>query len=308
MGRALRREELPEPMPIPVRAKKAKAVNDLDLARWKDYGDLWVDSLWMIPERDSSGAHTASYHGNFVPQIPYQMIRRYTKQGDSVLDIFAGSGTTLIESVRAGRHALGIELLDHVADAATSRARSEANPHGSEIFVARGDCRAETSREAIREKLQSMGKEQVQLVMAHPPYHDIIRFSEKQECLSNAESTEAFTEMYAQAVENVKPLLEDGRYLCLVIGDKYTEGEWVPLGFNLMQATMEAGFKLKSLIVKNMAGNRAKRNLEQLWRFRALSGGFFVFKHEYVMVFEKRKATRSRGATRKTTKGLLRAL
>jgi hypothetical protein len=43
--------------------------------------------------------------------------------------------------------------------------------------------------------------------------------------------------------------------------------------------------QLKSLIVKNMAGNRAKRNKDNLWRYRALHGGFYIFKHEYVMVF-----------------------
>ena len=39
-----------------------------------------VDSLWLIDERDKSGKHTNVYHGNFIPQIPNQLIRRYTKE------------------------------------------------------------------------------------------------------------------------------------------------------------------------------------------------------------------------------------
>lgn len=31
-------------------------------------------------KRDNSGVHNASYHGNFVPQIPNQLFRRYTKK------------------------------------------------------------------------------------------------------------------------------------------------------------------------------------------------------------------------------------
>ena len=40
--------------------------------------DLNVDSLWFIPERAKYGKHSNIYHGNFIPQIPNQLIRRYT--------------------------------------------------------------------------------------------------------------------------------------------------------------------------------------------------------------------------------------
>ena len=59
--------------------------------------DLNVDSLWLISERDKTGKHKNIYHGNFIPQIPNQLIRRYTKEQDVVLEPFAGSGTTLFE-------------------------------------------------------------------------------------------------------------------------------------------------------------------------------------------------------------------
>jgi len=34
--------------------------------------------------------------------------------------------------------------------------------------------------------------------------------------------------------------------------------------------------------------NRAKRNQENLWRYRALVGGFYVFRHEYILLFQKK--------------------
>jgi len=50
----------------------------------------------------------------------------------------------------------------------------------------------------------------------------------------------------------------------------------------------EVGFKTKSIIVKNIEGNEiAKGKNNNLWRYRALAGGFYVFKHEYVMIFFK---------------------
>lgn len=289
LGLALKKsiEDVADAVPAP-RRKKAP-INDLDLKNWKAYPEIVVDSLWMIPERDSSGAHSGHYHGNFVPQIPRQMMTRYTRKGDAVIDVFAGSGTTLIEATRMGRHSFGVELVPAVREASQARVGSEPNPEGVTSYIACGDSREPKSRMKIASKLAEIGKSRAQFLIAHPPYHDIIQFSSDPGCLSNAGTTQGFNEMYGAVLDNFAPLLEDGRYFCLVIGDKYTGGEWIPLGFHLMQETMKRGFTLKSLIVKNMAGNRAKRNLDQLWRFRALSGGFFIFKHEYVMVFQKQK-------------------
>jgi hypothetical protein len=129
--------------------------------------------------------------------------------------------------------------------------------------------------------------EKAHLLILHPPYHDIIRFSNLEADLSNAKSEDEFYDRFELVVENYSDLLETGRYIVLVIGDKYARGEWIPLGFRTMERVLKHGYKLKSIVVKNIAGNRAKRNLEHLWRRRALKGGFYIFKHEYVMFFQK---------------------
>ena len=55
--------------------------NDIDIQRWREYGDIYTDSLWIIEKRDNSGAHSGHYHGNFIPQIPiYRFI--YKKRWD----------------------------------------------------------------------------------------------------------------------------------------------------------------------------------------------------------------------------------
>ena len=61
---------------------KTSPINDINLHRWKEYDHIITDSLWIMDRRDSSGVHAAGYWGNFIPQIPRQMMLRYTKKGE----------------------------------------------------------------------------------------------------------------------------------------------------------------------------------------------------------------------------------
>lgn len=262
---------------------RTSALNDINLNRWKEYEDIHTDSLWLVNRRDGSGAHTAGYWGNFIPQIPHQMMRRYTKQGEWVLDTFAGSGTTLIEGQRLGRNTLGIELQDRMVQHAKQLVTLEPNKHHTTIDVVQGD----SSSIDYKPILERYGEKSVQLVIMHPPYFDIIKFSDSPNDLSNASSVSSFLQMMGQVVENAAKVLDKGRYLVLVIGDKYAKGDWIPLGFQTMNEVVQRGFSLKSIIVKNFEETSGKRNQKELWRYRALVGGFYIFKHEYIFLFRK---------------------
>ncbi|NJN67766.1 MAG: DNA methyltransferase [Chloroflexaceae bacterium] len=263
---------------------KTTPINDINLNQWKAYDHIWTDSLWVMDRRDSSGVHAADYWGNFVPQIPHQMMLRYTKRGEWVLDTFAGSGTTLIEGQRLGRHTIGVELQAEVAEQARQRVAAEPNPHGVVWDVVVGD----STTVDFPSLLRPYGQQSVQLVVMHPPYFDIIKFSADGRDLANARSLDDFLAKMGMVVERVATVLDRGRYLVLVIGDKYVEGEWVPLGFLTMQEVQRRGFALKSIVVKNFDTTTAKRTQKELWRYRALVGGFYLFKHEYVFIFRKR--------------------
>ncbi len=263
---------------------KTSKINDINLLRWKEYDNIITDSLWILDKRDTSGAHLGWYWGNFIPQIPNQMMLRYTKKGDWVLDTFLGSGTTLIECRRLGRNGIGIELNPAVAEKAKELIQKEPNNYNVVSDVIIDDSRTVN----IKEILEKYKIKQVQLLIMHPPYHDIIKFSRDERDLSTAKSSEGYLKMFGEVVDNATPYLEKRRYFALVIGDKYSKGEWIPLGFYCMQEVLKRGYMLKSIIVKNFEETRGKRNQKELWRYRALVGGFYIFKHEYIMLFKKR--------------------
>ncbi|MFH1449064.1 MAG: DNA methyltransferase [bacterium] len=263
---------------------KTNKINDINLNQWKECTDIYTDSLWICDKRDNSGVHTAGYWGNFIPQIPNQMIKRYTKKNDWVLDAFVGCGTTLIESQRLGRNGMGIELQENVAQKARGLVSSEPNKYGviSEVIT------DDSSIVDYKSLLQKYGQESVQLLIMHPPYFDIIKFSDDPRDLSNASSVESFLKMMNKIVDSASSVLDRGRYFALVIGDKYSKGEWIPLGFLTMNEIMKRGFSLKSIVVKNFEETTGKRNQKELWRYRALVGGFYIFKHEYIFLFKKK--------------------
>ncbi len=262
------------------------------MKNWKKYKeeDIRTDSLWIIGKRDNSGVHSPDYWGNFIPQIPHQMMIRYTKKGETVLDPFLGLGTTLIECKRLERNGIGVELNPKIAEMARKKMEEQTQltefdkeNKKAKTPILTGDSRTIN----IPEKT---GQKNVQLIIMHPPYHDIINFSKDKRDLCNAPTLNDFLKMFREVVDNVTPLLDEERFLALVIGDKYAKGEWIPLGFLTMNEVIKAGYILKNIIVKNMSGNeRGKGIANNLWRYRALKGGFCVFKHEYVMVFQKKR-------------------
>jgi len=256
--------------------------NDIDIGRWKDYDDIATDSLWIIDKRDNSGAHVGDYHGNFVPQIPYQLFSRYTKQGDWIIDPFMGSGTSLIEAQRMKRNAIGIELQQSVLDAAAKRIAEEKNEE-SKIIQICGD----SSSINLQPVLDSKNIKKVQFIIFHPPYWDIIKFSDNPADLSNCGSLEDFKQSFGKVIDNTTQYLEKNRYCAVVIGDKYANSQIIPLGFYCMNIFLEKGFLNKAIIVKNFGETKGKSNQQAIWRYRALKSDFYIFKHEYIFVFKK---------------------
>lgn len=267
-------------------AVKTTAYSDINLKKWRDYSHIKTDTLWEFPSRLKEGGHSNEYHGNFIPQIAQQLYERFTKKGDVVLDLFFGSGTSGIEAINMQRRCIGVELKEELAEQVSGKFTPKQLVTDVNIICA--DSTTELAKEKVQARLEVMGRKKAQFLVLHPPYDDIIKFSAKKEDLSNCSSTEEFYNLFEKVAKNGYDLLEKGRFAVLIIGDKYSDSQIQPLGFECMRRMNNLGFITKSIIVKDIQGNeKAKGKTANLWRYRALAGGFYIFKHEYVMIMQK---------------------
>lgn len=82
-------------------------------ALYEEIGELQLSwSEAELPERERT-KHVHRLHpylGKFVPQLVEALLDRYVRPGGRVLDPFAGSGTTLVQSLESGRDAVGVDV------------------------------------------------------------------------------------------------------------------------------------------------------------------------------------------------------
>ncbi|MCI7118897.1 MAG: site-specific DNA-methyltransferase [Prevotella sp.] len=255
-----------------------------DHEHWHEL-DINVDSLWIMGPRAKGGKHTNVYHGNFAPQIPNQMIRRYTEEGDIVMELFMGSGTTLFECETLKRNYIGFDINSDIINFVEQRMEGcdtiDYRIHNCDV------TNSELFKLHVNDDLRQMKKQKIDLLIVHPPYLDIVKFTDKPEDLSGITDINIFLEKFITAMGNALCYLKAKHYFALVIGDIYRNGEVIPLGFYLMYAIKKAfNCQLKGIVVKDIVGNRAKIGQEALWKYRALVNGNYLFKHEYLFVFK----------------------
>lgn len=236
-----------------------------------EHFQLETTSLWSFPERGNWASHNSNYRGNWSPYIPRNLILRYTNKNDIVLDQFIGGGTTLIETILLGRRGIGI-------DANSTAIKLSYHNIGNltintKFKLYEGDAR----------KLDKIIDESVDLICTHPPYSDIIQYSEENENdISRLEVNDFLNAMVDVAQESFR-VLKQGRYCTIMMGDIRKQGNIIPLGFKTMECFVSSGFLLKEIIIKQQHNCRSTK----YWGNKSLKYNFFLIQHEYIYVFKK---------------------
>ena len=130
-------------------------------------------TVWSFPDRGDWATHvnTAKYRGNWSPYIPRNLIFKYSKVGETVLDCFCGSGTTAIETKLLGRKCIAIDINESAVKLTKKNLMFGLPPEWRyyEPEVRVGDAR----------DLSFLEDGSIDLVCAHPPYANIIKYSKE---------------------------------------------------------------------------------------------------------------------------------
>jgi DNA modification methylase len=235
---------------------------------------LEYTTVWSFPERGSWATHKSDYRGNFAPQIARNIIEMYSKKGDLILDPMVGAGTTLIEAKLLARDAIGIDINPDAAKLAKEALQFKHKPASNQ------EVRITDARD-----LSSIKDNSIDLVLTHPPYMNIIKYSDGRIAgdLSNIGSLPKFCDEIEVIAAELFRVLKCDKYCAILIGDTRRGRHYVPLAFNVMQRFLKVGFVLKEDIVKVQHNCK----MTQRWKAQAKQGGFYLIMHEHLFVFRK---------------------
>lgn len=243
------------------------------IARWEpDDFELEMNTVWSFPARGNWATHDAKYRGNWSPYIPRNLLLRYSSEDDMVLDQFAGGGTTLVEAKLLGRNIIGVDVNPDALARCKDKCNFERDNCGK-VYLHRGDAR----------RLTFIPDESIDCICTHPPYANIIAYSEDiAEDLSHCKVPEFLAEMKSVAAESYR-VLKRGKFCAILMGDTRQKGCVVPMSFEVMKTFEAAGFTLKEIIIKEQHNCKATG----YWKTNSIKYNFLLLAHEYLFVFKK---------------------
>ena len=235
--------------------------------------ELEMTTHWSFPNRGNWATHDAKWRGNWSPYIPRNIILRYSQEGDLVLDQFVGGGTTLVEAKLLNRNIIGVDVNDVALNRCREKIDFEYNGANGNIYIYKGDAR----------HLDFITDSSIDLICTHPPYANIIQYSENIDSdLSHLKVKDFLEEMKTVASESYRVLKKD-KFCAILMGDTREKGHMIPMSFEVMHIFENAGFKLKEIIIKEQHNCRATG----YWKTNSVKYNFLLIAHEYLFVFRK---------------------
>ncbi|MBN2119021.1 MAG: hypothetical protein JW730_20805 [Anaerolineales bacterium] len=222
-------------------------LNNLDSKAW-----LKFQKSWFIhnppPRRQGVLVHPAK----FPETLAQEFIEFFTKQGETVLDPMAGTGSTLVAALRAGRNSYGIELNPRYAEIAKQTIAEERAALGEQVVhlkseIVNGDAAQLTNSQFTNSQFPT-----INYVLTSPPYWDMlhargaetqkkrraaaeldVRYSDDPNDLGNIRDYEEFLEKLVNIYKGLNPLLCEKAYLTIIVKNVKKGGKIYPLAWDI---------------------------------------------------------------------------
>jgi DNA modification methylase len=217
---------------------------------------LQTTTLWDYPsqhygegmqgDRDYAGA-TPSY-------VIWNLLCRYTRPGDFVVDPMAGSGTTLDVAADLGRRAMGFDVSPFRGDITEADARNIPLAPQSADFV-----------------------------FVDPPYSTHIEYSDRPDCIGRLDAAhpDYYTAM-RRVVKEIHRILRPERFMALYVCDSFKKGRpFAPIGLGLFSILCDFFVPVDHVAVVRHNGSLLRNH----WHTSAIEGNYFLrgFNHLFIM-------------------------
>ena len=232
-------------------------------------------SVWSFPRRWNWLTHNSKYRWNWSPEVVRNLILRYSKEWDFLLDPMIGWWTTAIESKILNRNLICYDINPRAIELTKNAIDFEYEKSGKiEIFL----------YSATKEN-KNLADESVDFVLMHPPYANIIKYSEWQIewDLSNIHNLEKFCDEIEKVAKESFRVLKRWKFCAVLMWDTRRNKMYQPLAFMVMQRFLKIWFTLKEDIIKIQHNCKAT----WFWVKKSKEANFLLIMHEHLFIFQK---------------------
>jgi DNA modification methylase len=222
--------------------KKKNKLNALEPKAW-----LKFQKSWFIHNPPPRKKGVLVHPAKFPETMAQEFIEFFTKPGETVLDPMAGTGSTLVAALRAGRNSYGIELNSKYAEIARQIITTEREALGTPVETLRSEIFQGDARLAATFQLPT-----IDYILTSPPYWDMLRakgagtqkkrrasseldvfYSDDPDDLGNLDDYEEFLRRLTAIYTGLKPLLREKAYLTIIVKNIKKGGKIYPLAWDL---------------------------------------------------------------------------
>ncbi len=228
--------------------------------------DLEPYTTWDFPDQGAGTARfgDASFNGVTPALCVLNLVRRYTRPGELVVDPMAGSGTVADVARSLGRRAVSLDIMPRRTDIARADARCWPLSDGAAT-----------------------------LTVIDSPYSDNLVYSADPRCLGRISCRDGrFYRELGRVAGEAYRVLRPGGTLAWIISDEYKGGAYTPVGFRL-QTVLSSRFEFLDTVALLRHNDRSA---SPMWEHRARRYNFLL--RGFKFLFLMRRPARPRGGVR----------
>ena len=233
---------------------QSRAKNDID-----EKPPFETTTLWDYP-RQSYGKKPKGnnkFQGVTPAFIIWNMLQRYTKPGDLVVDPMAGSGTTIDVCEEENRKVIGYDV----------------NPQHPKVV--KNDSRKIPLKD-----------NSVDMVFIDSPYGDNVKYSNEPGDIGKISAEDPkFYEELEKVAQEIYRILRPGRVIGWLIGDQWVKRKFTPVGLKIYEM-LASNVKFEPIDLICVARRQQSSNT-RIWHYRAQKFNFFLRGFKYLLLMKK---------------------